>query len=156
MWAAGGRAPGVFDGLHEPFLIRLSYFWAFFCIGLQRMATAQQLPPPAAKPHVQPAAAVNPAAIEPVSAAPEPPAEDNEDLGELKGVVTRLPVELDIAIPVRDFRVHNLLALAPGVLIESRWSNGEDLPLAAGEVQLAWTEFEVVETQLAVRITRLA
>jgi len=30
------------------------------------------------------------------------------------------------------------------------------LPLAAGEVQLAWSEFEVIETRLAVRVTRLA
>jgi len=27
--------------------------------------------------------------------------------------------------------------------------------LAAGDVQLAWSEFEVVETRLAVRVTRL-
>ena len=65
-------------------------------------------------------------------------------------------MELDVAVPVRDFRVRNLLALAPGQLIESQWGNGDDVPLAAGEVQLAWSEFEVVETQLAVRVTRLA
>jgi flagellar motor switch protein FliN/FliY len=67
-----------------------------------------------------------------------------------------LPVELDVAVPVRDFRVRNLLALEPGQLIESKWGHGEDLPLASADVQLAWTEFEVVESQLAVRITRLA
>ncbi len=66
-----------------------------------------------------------------------------------------MPVELDVAIPVPDFRVRNLLALAPGQLIESRWGNGEDVPLASGAVQLAWTEFEVIESRLAVRITRL-
>jgi len=68
----------------------------------------------------------------------------------------RLPVELDIAVPVRDFRVRQLLALAPGHLIETQWVHGSDLPLAAGQVLLAWSEFEVVETRLAVRITRLA
>jgi hypothetical protein len=30
------------------------------------------------------------------------------------------------------------------------------MPLAAGDVQLAWSEFEVVDTLLAVRLTRLA
>jgi flagellar motor switch/type III secretory pathway protein FliN len=70
--------------------------------------------------------------------------------------VVRLPVELDVVIPVRAFRVRHLLALEPGHLIESQWSNGEDVPLAAGHVQLAWSEFEVIETQLAVRVTRLA
>ena len=72
------------------------------------------------------------------------------------GPVARLPVELDVAVPVRQFRVRNLLALTPGQLIESQWGNGEDVPLASGEVQLAWSEFEVIDTQLAVRITRLA
>jgi len=69
--------------------------------------------------------------------------------------VARLPVELDVTIPVRDFRVRTLLALEPGQLIESQWGNGDDMPLASGDVQLAWSEFEVVDTQLAVRLTRL-
>jgi flagellar motor switch protein FliN len=70
--------------------------------------------------------------------------------------IARLPVELDVSIPVREFRVRDLLALERGRLIESEWSNGADLPLAAGAVQLAWTEFEVIETDLVVRLTRLA
>lgn len=67
----------------------------------------------------------------------------------------RLPVELDVAVPLKDFRVRKLLTLAPGTIVESQWGHGEDLPLACGDVQLAWTEFEVIETQLAVRLTRL-
>jgi flagellar motor switch/type III secretory pathway protein FliN len=70
--------------------------------------------------------------------------------------VSLLPVELDVAVPVREFRVRNLLALEPGQLIQSQWGNGEDVPLASGEVQLAWSEFEVIESWLAVRVTRLA
>jgi hypothetical protein len=30
------------------------------------------------------------------------------------------------------------------------------MPLTSGKVQLAWSEFEVVDTQLAVRVTRLS
>lgn len=67
-----------------------------------------------------------------------------------------LPVELGVTIPVRDFRVRQLLALTPGQVIETQWNHGDDLPLAAGDVQLAWSEFEVVDTRLAVRVTRLA
>ena len=74
---------------------------------------------------------------------------------ELSPVLARLPVELDVSVPIRDFRVRDLLALEPGRVIESQWAHGEDMPLSAGEVQLAWSEFEVVETQLAVRVTRL-
>ena len=74
----------------------------------------------------------------------------------LTAPVARLPVELDVAVPVRDFRVRNLLALEPGQVIETHWAHGDDMPLAAGNVQLAWSEFEVVDSQLAVRVTRLA
>ncbi|MGA3032498.1 MAG: FliM/FliN family flagellar motor C-terminal domain-containing protein [Terracidiphilus sp.] len=70
--------------------------------------------------------------------------------------VLRLPVEVDIVVPVRDFRVRNLLALAPGQLVASHWNSGNDLPLAVGNVNLAWAEFEVLETKLAARITRVA
>jgi flagellar motor switch protein FliN/FliY len=70
--------------------------------------------------------------------------------------VAALPVELDVTVPVHEFRVRDLLVLEPGQIIETEWGHGEDVPLAAGAVQLTWSEFEVVESQLAVRITRLA
>jgi flagellar motor switch protein FliM len=83
--------------------------------------------------------------------------EEKKDSGPaVDPAVARLPVEVDIAVPVGDFRVRHLLALEPGQVIASRWSSGDDAPLAAGNVQLAWTEFEVVDTQMAVRVTRLA
>jgi flagellar motor switch protein FliN/FliY len=84
-----------------------------------------------------------------------PPGEPEYGQLTLSSQLARMPVELDVAIPIRQFRVGKLLALMPGQLIESDWGHGEDLPLAAGQVRLAWTEFEVVESRLAVRITRL-
>ncbi|MDR3774251.1 MAG: FliM/FliN family flagellar motor C-terminal domain-containing protein [Terracidiphilus sp.] len=68
----------------------------------------------------------------------------------------RLPVELDVSVAVRNFRVRDLLNLQPAQLIESGWGQGDDVPLASGPAQLAWAEFEVIDTQLAVRVTRLA
>ena len=70
-------------------------------------------------------------------------------------LAARLPVEVEVGIPLKGFRVRNLLALGPGVVVESEWGQGDDMPLAAGDVQLAWSEFEVINTQLAVRLTRL-
>lgn len=70
-------------------------------------------------------------------------------------LVARLPVEIDVAIPVRGFRVRNLLNLSAGTVIASKWMNGDDLPLGSRGAQLAWTEFEVIDQLLAVRITRL-
>jgi flagellar motor switch protein FliN/FliY len=78
-----------------------------------------------------------------------------DETAEQSSPVLRLPVEVDVTVPVRRFRVRDLLALEPGRLIESQWANGEDLPLLSGEVQLAWSEFEVIDAQLAVRVTRL-
>lgn len=66
-----------------------------------------------------------------------------------------LPVELDVSVPVRQFRVRNLLALETGTVVESEWGHGSDVPLASGNVLLAWSEFEVVDSRLAVRVTRL-
>ena len=71
-------------------------------------------------------------------------------------VVARFPVELEVGVPVRNFRVRNLLALDRGSVVGSQWSHGEDMPLSAGNVQLAWTQFEVFDNTLAARITRLA
>ena len=55
-----------------------------------------------------------------------------------------------------DLMSERFAPLEPGQVIETHWPHGEDMPLAAGNVQLAWSEFEVVDSQLAVRVTRLA
>lgn len=81
---------------------------------------------------------------------------DEEEPIQLTPVLMRLPVELDVAVPVRNFRVRNLLALEKAMLVETDWGHSEDVLISAGAVQLAWSEFEVIENQLAVRVTRLA
>jgi flagellar motor switch protein FliN/FliY len=83
-------------------------------------------------------------------------AASNETPMRLSGPLERLPVGLAVAIPVREFRIRNLLAIVAGELIETQWGHGDDLPLSSGDTQLAWSEFEVVDTRLAVRVTRLA
>jgi hypothetical protein len=87
---------------------------------------------------------------------PMPRSEEAPPLLMPESPMTRLPVELDVAVPIHEFRVRDLLALDLGRVVETRWGHGEDVPLAAGAVALAWSEFEVIDTQLAVRITRLA
>ena len=145
---------------HENSPILLSRFWSSLCTLVWAMATAHTIPHPLPAPAAAgvpdaSAEGANQAAIE-QALAPARRAAEEDGAGDFGGVVARLPVELDVAIPVRDFRVRHLLALSPGEVIESQWTSGEDLPLAAGEVQLAWSEFEVIEAELAVRITRLA
>lgn len=69
--------------------------------------------------------------------------------------ISALPVQLDVRIPLPDFRVSDLLTLAAGRVVASEWPSSNDVPLACGDVQLVWTEFEVVDQTLAVRVTRL-
>jgi flagellar motor switch/type III secretory pathway protein FliN len=120
------------------------------------MATTQALPNAAGVPRsgaAPPAAAAQPENVQALVPAPRPPEKAESSI--FSGPVARLPVELEVGVPVRDFRVRDLLALAPGSVIGSQWSHDTDLPLAAGPERLAWSEFEVVETRLAVRVTRL-
>lgn len=119
------------------------------------MATTQTLPPPVAPPRP-------PDAPRPTEIATTDPLPTASTLATAEGTgialsvaIARLPVELDVSVPVRGFRVRNLLAMEPGTVIETAWAHGEDMPLAAGAVQLAWSEFEVVDESLAVRLTRL-
>ena len=100
-----------------------------------------------------------PTALEPISidtAIGTDPAANSEDEALTNSAAALLPVEVEVGVPVREFRVRNLLALVPGQVIESQWSHVEDVPLGAGKVQLAWSEFEVLDAQMAVRVTRLA
>jgi len=69
--------------------------------------------------------------------------------------IALLPVQLDVRIPLPDFRISDLLRLAPGRVVASEWPSSDDVPLTCGDVQLVWTEFEVVDQTLAVRVTRL-
>jgi hypothetical protein len=120
------------------------------------MGTTQTLPAPAAEMAEQSALVEEQEAGIEQALVPSPPSFDFPEPIVLSPQLARLPVELDVSVSVRGFRVRNLLALEAANLIESGWGHGEDLPLAAGGVQLAWCEFEVIGTLLAVRVTRLA
>lgn len=76
--------------------------------------------------------------------------------GERRSGVRRIPIEIDVAVPIHGFQVRDVLALNEGQLIVTRWMEGEDMPLAAHGTQLAWSEIEVIDQKLSVRITRLA
>jgi flagellar motor switch protein FliN/FliY len=70
--------------------------------------------------------------------------------------VEGLPCSLSIEIPVQSFTVSDLFHLCPGRLIASGWIVGQDVPLRINGELVAWSEFEVVQEHLAVRLTELA
>lgn len=71
-------------------------------------------------------------------------------------ILAKLVVIISAQIPLRQFRVRDLLGLHVGDLVETEAPETEDVPLKAGSVQVAWGEFEAVDGQLIVRLTRLA
>ena len=70
--------------------------------------------------------------------------------------VEALPCLLSIAIPVPGFTVADFVSLVPGRLIDTRWTVGVDVPLRINGELVAWSEFEIVNNHIAVRLTELA
>jgi hypothetical protein len=71
-------------------------------------------------------------------------------------LLSRIPMQLTATIPLPGFKVRDLVRLGPGSMVMSEWLSSDDIPLKIGAVQLSWSEFEVVEQRMAVRLTRLA
>ncbi len=76
--------------------------------------------------------------------------------GEPWACVEALPCLLIIEIPVPAFTVSDLVHLQCGRIITTRWTVGQDVPLKINGQLLAWSEFEIVQDRLAVRLTELA
>jgi flagellar motor switch/type III secretory pathway protein FliN len=66
-----------------------------------------------------------------------------------------LECRLSVELPVHAFTVRDLLQLAVGTIVESRWKSDEDLPLRANRRQIGWAECEVSGEFLGIRLTEL-
>jgi flagellar motor switch/type III secretory pathway protein FliN len=86
------------------------------------------------------------------AASPKPEAVIADPWARVEG----LPCLLTVEIPVPGFTVADLVHLAPGRIIATRWTVGLDVPLRINGELIAWSEFEVVQSHLAVRLTELA
>jgi flagellar motor switch/type III secretory pathway protein FliN len=67
----------------------------------------------------------------------------------------RLPMQVDILLKVHSFRVQDLLSMEKGTVVETVHEHTQDVPVRCGGALLMWSEFEVLDQTLAVRITRL-
>jgi flagellar motor switch/type III secretory pathway protein FliN len=105
-----------------------------------------------ALPAAVPAGAGNGLALVRADGVEEPPAEEPEEDMRLG----RLPMQLDVMVKIHSFRVQDLLALEKGMVVETVHEHSQDVPVRCGGAPLVWAEFEVLDQQLAVRITRLA
>jgi flagellar motor switch protein FliN/FliY len=68
----------------------------------------------------------------------------------------RLPCLLTVEIAMPGFTVADLVHLEHGRVVASHWTVGQDVPLRVNGQLIAWSEFEVVQNHLAVRLTELA
>jgi flagellar motor switch protein FliN/FliY len=67
----------------------------------------------------------------------------------------RLPMQVDILLKLHSFRVQDLLSMEKGTVVETVHEHTQDVPVRCGGALLMWSEFEVLDQTLAVRITRL-
>lgn len=70
--------------------------------------------------------------------------------------VEALPCLLTVEISVPDFTVADLVHLERGRIVATRWTVRQDVPLRVNDELIAWSEFEIVQNRLAVRLTELA
>jgi flagellar motor switch protein FliM len=70
-------------------------------------------------------------------------------------VLSQLRMTLRAAVTLNRFKVRDLLALKEGQVFESLSPDTDDVVLLIGQMQLGWSEFEVVDQRIAVRVTRL-
>ncbi len=67
-----------------------------------------------------------------------------------------LPCQLTLEIPAAGFTIGDLIKLEKGSVVETAFHHSSDIPLRVNKQLIAWTEFEVVGDNLAVRVTELA
>jgi len=70
-------------------------------------------------------------------------------------MLAELRVTIRAGVALNHFKVRDLLALKEGQVFESISPATEDVLVRMGKVQLGWSEFEVLERRLALRLTRL-
>ncbi len=69
--------------------------------------------------------------------------------------LAQLRVTIRVGVALNRFKVQDLLSLKEGQVFESLSSDTEDVPLMIGKVQLGWSEFEILEQRMALRLTRV-
>jgi flagellar motor switch/type III secretory pathway protein FliN len=96
------------------------------------------------------------AAAQPTPAAPAVTASLPDSLAERWRCVEALSCLLTVEISVPGFTVSDLVHLKRGRIVATRWTVGQDVPLHANNELIAWSEFEIAQNLLAVRLTELA
>jgi flagellar motor switch/type III secretory pathway protein FliN len=70
-------------------------------------------------------------------------------------MLAQLRTSIRPGVTLRGFTVRDLIEMKEGQVFESVSSAAEDVPVMIGEVQVGWSEFEVLDHTIALRLTRL-
>lgn len=81
------------------------------------------------------------------------PAASSRKERDLLETMPDLPCMLTLELPVVRFTIAHLLKLAPGAIVETACHHTSDVPLRVNQTLIGWTEFDVIDDRLAVRIT---
>ncbi|HEX4756894.1 MAG TPA: FliM/FliN family flagellar motor C-terminal domain-containing protein [Terracidiphilus sp.] len=77
-----------------------------------------------------------------------------DDLARWKDVMG-LPCTISVEIPLSAFKVRDLLTLERELVIGSAWPTTSNVPVRVNGEAVAWCEFEVIGSRLAIRLTEL-
>lgn len=66
-----------------------------------------------------------------------------------------LPCELYVSLEVPHFTVRDLLSLSVNSLVDTKRREGAHVPVMVNGVMVAWAEFDVIDSRLAVRMTEM-
>jgi flagellar motor switch protein FliM len=70
-------------------------------------------------------------------------------------ILAQLRMTIRAGVALQRFRVRDLLALKEGQVFESHAPATDDVRVEIGKTQLGWSEFEVLQQRMALRLTRL-
>jgi flagellar motor switch/type III secretory pathway protein FliN len=70
-------------------------------------------------------------------------------------MLANLRVTLRAVVALDKFKVRDLLSLKEGQVVQSLSPDTDDVTLLIGKVQIGWSEFEVLDQRMALRLTRL-
>jgi flagellar motor switch protein FliN/FliY len=71
-------------------------------------------------------------------------------------VLAEIPETMIVYIPLPGFTLRQLLELEKGKVVLSASPTADLVPMGIGSVRLVWGEFEMINRNLALRVTKLA
>ncbi len=66
-----------------------------------------------------------------------------------------LPCQLYVALEVPHFTIRDLLCLRVNSVVDTRRREGAHVPVLVNSVMVGWSEFDVIDGRLAVRMTEM-